>query len=376
VPGVAIVITDPNDDASTAVPHIPVQQKFEETPLNPNYRFDNFVVGKNNQFVYAAARAATENLGGAYNPLFIYSKVGLGKTHILQAIGNQVRKERPELRVVYVPCDIFVSEFISCIRLAKDVSGSQAFRAKYRSADVLLIDDIQGLEKKTETQEEFFNTYNDLHNRGKQIVFTSDRPPHELSTLTERLRSRLGGGILADISMPDFETRTVILQKKASEQGVVVPEEATNYIAEITESDSISIREMIAMQKSAYFYAKLNDIPLDVETTMLALKGIVRDPNEPMSINVILDVICKYYKVTRDDLLGKKRSKEIAYPRQMCMYLITEIIPMPLSAVGELMGGRDHTTVMHGRDKIASDLKNNPAIKLALQEIRNLIYKK
>jgi chromosomal replication initiator protein len=342
--------------------------------LNPRYTFDNFVVGKNNQFVYAAARAVTESPGGSYNPLFIYGGVGLGKTHILQAIGNYIIASRPELRVAYVTCDRFINEFITCIRLGKDKdSNAHNFRSRYRSVDVLMIDDIEFLRGKTGTQEEFFHTFNDLHSQGKQIILSSDRPPREINPLEERLRSRFGGGLVADIQLPDFETRVAILQKKAALLGYSVPDNVVEYIAEL---NGDNVRVMEENLTRAYFFARLQESPLSVELAAEALKDVVRDADESLSIDVIIDVICAYYKVQRDDLLGKKKNKEIVYPRQMCIYLITEIIPMPLASIGALMGGRDHTTVMYARDKIAQELKNNPAIKLALQEIRNLIYKK
>lgn len=373
-PGLGLVIVDQSDmDKLDKVPAFSPPQKEESSGLNPNYTFSNFVIGLNNRFVQAAASAVAENPGGTYNPLFIYSGVGLGKTHVMNAIGNHVVATRPEMKVRYLTCETFTNEFIESIRLGKEKGSAQSFRNKYRSIDVLMIDDIQFIANKTGTQEEFFHTFNDLYNRGKQIVISSDQHPKDINPLEERLRSRFGGGLIADMQPPDLETRIAILQKKAQLQGYNISGDVLQYIAEINDDN---VRIMVENLTRAYFYSNLNEQTLTVEVAAKALKDSRRESNETLSINLIIDIVCRYYSVNREDLIGKKKNKEIVYPRMMCIYLITEIMSMPLASIGQIFGGRDHTTIMHARNKISEELKNNPAIKLALHEIRDLIYKK
>lgn len=346
--------------------------QYATTQLQERYTFANFVVGKNNQFVHAAAKAIADNPGSAYNPLFIYGDCGLGKTHVMQAIGNAIHARKPDFRIVYVTCDNFINDFIASIRMGRDKNAAQSFRSRYRNCDMLLIDDIQFIAKKTGTQEELFHTFNDLHDNGKQIVFTSDRPPKEINPLEERLRSRFSGGLIADMQPPDYETRVAILQKKAQLQNYAIPEDVLEYIADLNDTN---VRTMEENLTRTYFYASLNEKPLTVDLAKEALRDQGGE-DEQLDIDTIIDVVCRYYSVTRDDLIGKKKSKEIAYPRQICIYIITEIMPIPLARIGAIFGNRDHTTIMHSRDKIATALKQNPAIKTALQDIRNMIYKK
>lgn len=343
--------------------------------FNPKYTFESFVVGKNNQFVHAAARAVieTEMRDSPYNPLFIHGGVGLGKTHIMHAVGNYIVKRRPELKVMYVTCERFMNELIDSIRAGRDRSHSMSFRNRYRNIDILMIDDIQFIANKISTQEEFFHTFNDLYDKGKQIIISSDRQPREINPLEERLRSRFGWGLIADIQPPDFETRVAILQKKAQIQGYKIDDSVLAYIAEQNDSNIRVLEENLTR---VYFHAKLFDEPLTLGLAERVLKSNEEDSEESLSIDLIIDICCRYYKLAKEDLIGKKKTKEIVYPRQMCIYLITEILPMPLASIGQYFGGRDHTTIMHARDKIADELKNNPNIKTACQDIRNIIYKK
>jgi chromosomal replication initiator protein len=375
----SIIITSAEKDEFISKPEEFINHSYlAEQPLssafNPKYTFDTFVVGKSNQFVYAAARAVTENTGNSYNPLFIYGGVGLGKTHIMHAVGNYITSKHPELKVLYVTCERFMNELIDAIRQgSKDRNSAVSFRNRYRNIDILMVDDIQFIANKTSTQEEFFHTFNDLYEKGKQIIISSDRPPKEINPLEERLRSRFEWGLIADIQPPDYETRLAILQKKAMLQNYNISDDVLAYIAEQNDTNVRVLEENLTR---VYFHAKLFEEPLTVELAAKVLKESVGEANEKLSIDAIIDTCCRYYKVTREDLFGKKKNKEIVYPRQMCIYLITEILSVPLTTIGQIFGGRDHTTVMYARDKIASELKNNPHIKTACQDLRNLIYKK
>ncbi|MDR0856516.1 MAG: chromosomal replication initiator protein DnaA [Clostridiales bacterium] len=374
---VGAVIIDPNekDALPSEQPKATTTVAGESTPqvlesgLIPKFTFDSFVVGQNNQFMHAAAQMVADTPGTVYNPLFLYGGTGLGKTHIMHAIGNQIVRMHPDLKVVYVTSERFTNELIDAIRR----NTTNAFRSRYRSCDVLMIDDIQFIANKTSTQEEFFHTFNDLYTAGKQVILTSDRPPIEINPLEERLRSRFSSGLLADVYPPDLETRIAILQKKAQEKGFQVPPDVIAYIAEQNDSNVRILEENLSR---IHFHGQLFEPNLTVEVAASVLKDAGADSNEALSIDVIMDVVCKYYKVSKDDLIGKKKNKEIVYPRQMCIYLITEILSLPLTSIGQLMGGRDHTTVMYARNKIADDQKNNDNIKRALQDIRNMIYKR
>ena len=356
--------------AEAESPDVSQSQPFE-SGLNPKYTFDTFVVGKNNMFVQAAARAVAESPGAAYNPLFIYGGVGLGKTHIMHAIGNYITARNSGLRVIYVTSENFTNEMIAAI--AQGNAGTSALRSRYRTADVLMIDDIQFLINKPQTQEEFFNTFNDLHSAGKQIIISSDRHPKEINPLEERLRSRFGWGLLADISPPDLETRIAILRRKAKEHGRNIADEVIQYIAEQNDSN---IRVLEENLNRVYFHATLFNQELSVATATVALRDSNIDSNEAVNMDTIIDVVCSYYRVSREDLTGKRKTKEIVFPRQMCVFLICEILGVPLQRIGQIMGDRDHTTMMYARDKIAEDLKRNDNIKRAVTDIRNRIHKK
>ncbi len=341
------------------------------TPINPKYNFEEFVVGKCNEFTVAAAHAVSEAPGEKFNPLFIYGGVGLGKTHIMHAIGNSIFISAPEKKVIYVSSEKFLNDFINSISAGKDAQTS--FRDRYRSADVLMIDDIQFISGKERTQEELFHTFNDLHNEGKQLVFTSDRPPAEIPDLEDRLRSRFEWGLITDIQPPDIETRIAILNKKAQRLRVNIPIEVLTFMAEKIENN---IREMESLLNKVVFLSALSNRPPSIDLVRDTLKDYRNVTDEKISPDAIIDCVCRYYGLTKDELLGKKKNKEIVEPRQLCMYLMADLTNMPLETVGNLCGGRDHTTVIHARDKIERLMPTSERIRVAIEDIKSMVYKK
>lgn len=339
------------------------------TAFNPKYTFDNFVVGKSNQLAAAASKAVAEQPSSSFNPLFLHGGVGLGKTHLMHAIGNHLKHERPDLKVLYVSCDRFRNELIEAIR---GKCSTQDFREKYRSLDVLLIDDIQFIANQTSTQEEFFHTFNDLYQNNKQIIISSDRPAKEIAPLEERLRTRFEGGMPADIQAPDLELRVAILQKKAQQKGYAVSYEVLNMIAEKVQSN---IREMEGLFERVLFFAQLAERPLDIALAKEALNDYTDNIKGSINQDIIIDTVCGYFSIDRATLTGKKKNKEIVDPRQICIYLITEFLPLPLVAIGQIFGGRDHTTVMHSRDKIAESVKAGGRVANQVKDLRNMILK-
>ncbi|GHV01086.1 chromosomal replication initiator protein DnaA [Clostridia bacterium] len=337
--------------------------------FNPEYTFDDFIVGKGNQFVHAAAESVARESGTRYNPLFIYGGVGLGKTHIVHAVGNYLRDKRPELKVLYVTCENFVNELIEAIR----AGDTREFRAKYRKLDVLMIDDIQEIANKTRTQEEIFHTFNDLHSANKQIIITSDKPPRDITPLEERLRTRFEWGMTADMQPPDLETRIAILQKKSERKRYNVKDEVLAFLAAQVENN---IREMEGLLNRVVCYASLVGKTVTLDLAKEAVKDYVNKNAETLTAEAIIDTVCKYYSVTREDIIGKKKNKEIVLPRMLCIYLITEMLSLPLTKIGQIFGNRDHTTVIHSRDKIAAEIKSDNKIKVIVQDMRNLIYHK
>ena len=334
--------------------------------FNPNYTFEKFVVGNSNKFVYAAAHGVADNLG-KINPLFIYGGPGLGKTHLLHAIGNHIRKNSPELKVFYTTCENFTNDYAKSLMAG---NTNTTFREKYRNLDVLMIDDIQFISNKTGTQEEFFNTFNDLYKNGKQIVVASDRPPREINHLEERIIQRLSMGLIQDVQSPDFETRLAILQKKAEQEKVSIDPEVISYIAE---SCDTNIREMEGMLTKVCFYAPLlGKTTVGMDEVREALKDHVTSTKPSITGDSIIDCTCKYFGIKREDLVGKKKNKEIVEPRQVCMYIITELLDLPLTSIGQLFGGRDHTTVIHAREKVNNDLASNPRLKVMVDDIKNM----
>jgi chromosomal replication initiator protein len=344
------------------------------SPIDPNYTFENFVVGESNRYLYAAAKAVSANPGTTYNPLYIYGDTGLGKTHIMHAIANQIKSDNPEKNVLYATCEKFTTDLISKIRSGRAYEGAENFRDKYRKVDVLIIDDIQFLAKKQSTQEEFFHTFNELYGQNKQIILSSDVRPSEIETLTERLRTRFEGGLMAQVIAPDIETKIAILQKKGESKKAIISYEVANFIAENSSND---IRSLEGLLNKVIFASLLHEKPITLELAKLAIKqSSTIDPTDTLTAEDIIDEVCRFFAITKQDLLGKKKNKEYVEPRMICTYLITEMLSLPLVAIGKKMGGRDHTTVMHSRDKIAELIKTNTRIYTAVNDIKNLILKK
>ncbi|MCG2036709.1 chromosomal replication initiator protein DnaA [Staphylococcus epidermidis] len=346
------------------VQHSSIDDKtWGKEQFNMHNTFDTFVIGPGNRFPHAASLAVAEAPAEAYNPLFIYGGVGLGKTHLMHAIGHHVLSNKPNAKVIYTSSEKFTNEFIKSIR----DNETEAFREKYRKIDVLLIDDIQFIQNKEQTQEEFFHTFNELHQNNKQIVISSDRPPKEIAKLEDRLRSRFEWGLIVDITPPDYETRMAILQKKIEEENLDIPPEALNYIANQIQSN---IRELEGALTRLLAYSKLQGKPITTELTAEALKDIIQSPkSKKITIQDIQKVVGQYYSVRIEDFSAKKRTKSIAYPRQIAMYLSREFTDFSLPKIGEEFGGRDHTTVIHAHEKIANDIKSDPTFK---QEVENL----
>ena len=335
--------------------------------FNTNNTFDTFVIGPGNQFPHAASLAVAESPAKAYNPLFIYGGVGLGKTHLMHAIGHYVLENNKDAKVLYTSSEKFTNEFIQSIRN----NDTESFREKYRNIDVLLIDDIQFIQKKEQTQEEFFHTFNDLHQNNKQIVISSDRPPKEISTLEERLKSRFQWGLIVDITPPDFETRMAILQKKTEEENLDMPIEALTYIANQIQTN---IRELEGALNRVNAYSKLQGKPITTELTADALKDIIQiTKSKKITIQDIQKVVGAYYGIRIEDFAAKKRTKSIAYPRQIAMYLSRELTDFSLPKIGEEFGGRDHTTVIHAHDKIKKEIENDPTLKHEIESLEKEI---
>ncbi|MTI49787.1 chromosomal replication initiator protein DnaA [Sporosalibacterium faouarense] len=341
-----------------------IENLTSRSQLNPKYTFDTFVIGNSNRFAHAASLAVAEAPAQAYNPLFIYGGVGLGKTHLMHAIGHYILNQNPESKVVYVSSEKFTNELINSIRDDKNIQ----FRTKYRNVDVLLIDDIQFIAGKERTQEEFFHTFNALHEASKQIIISSDRPPKEIPTLEDRLRSRFEWGLIADIQAPDLETRIAILRKKANVENIEVPNDVTQYIATKIQSN---IRELEGALIRIAAYSSLTNKEITVELAAEALKDIISE-NKPKEVNVklIKEVISNKFSIKTEDLVSKKRTRAIAYPRQIAMYISRELTDLSLPKIGDEFGGRDHTTVIHAYEKISNDIKNNSDFK---EKIENII---
>jgi chromosomal replication initiator protein len=335
----------PPEATTDPVPAVVERRSVIGTNINPRYTFKSFVVGGSNKFAHAAARAVAENPAHSYNPLFIYGGVGLGKTHIMQAIGNQVLTSKPELRVCYVSAEKFMNEMIYAIQHGSTI----AFRNKYRGMDVLLIDDVQFLAGKESTQEEFFHTFNSLYDAHKQIVLTSDRPPKEIPTLEERLVSRFEWGLVTDIQPPDFETRVAILKKKAEAEGLVIPDEVFHMIAEAIKSN---IRELEGSSVTGQEITR--------ELASEVLKDILRPESKTITVEDIKRVVGGHFKISPEALVSRKRTSAIAFPRQVAMYLARMLTNASLTDIGTAFGKRDHTTVMHACDKIGEKLKTDP----------------
>ncbi|MCI6693603.1 MULTISPECIES: chromosomal replication initiator protein DnaA [unclassified Clostridium] len=347
-----------NDDKSS----INVNDEMSST-LNPKYTFDSFVIGNSNRFAHAASLAVAEAPAKAYNPLFIYGGVGLGKTHLMHAIGHYVLQNNANAKVVYVSSEKFTNELINAIRDDRN----EEFRNKYRNVDILLIDDVQFIAGKERTQEEFFHTFNELHDANKQIILSSDRPPKEIPTLEDRLRSRFEWGLIADIQPPDFETRMAILKKKADVEKLNVANEVMVYIATKIKSN---IRELEGALIRIVAYSSLTNRPITVELASEALKDIISNKqNKNITIDVIQDVVAGYFNLRIEDLKSQRRTRNVAYPRQIAMYLSRKLTDMSLPKIGEEFGGRDHTTVIHAYEKISDALNTDESLQHTVNDI-------
>lgn len=339
----------------------------EMANLNPRYTFDTFVVGSNNKFAHAASLAVAESPGEIYNPLFLYGGVGLGKTHLMHSVAHFILEKNPFTKILYTTSEDFTNELIDAIRNGNNTAMSK-FREKYRNIDVLLIDDIQFIIGKESTQEEFFHTFNALHGAKKQIIISSDRPPKDMEILEDRIRSRFEWGLLADISSPDYETRVAILRKKEEMDGYNLDDAIIDYIAKNVKSN---IRELEGSLNKIIAYAHLEKREITMELAETVLKDII-SPNEKKIITpeYIISTVAEHYDVTPDEISGTKRNSKVVYPRQIAMYLCRELTNIPLKSIGKCLGNRDHTTIMHGCEKIEQELKTSDTTQKSIAILR------
>jgi chromosomal replication initiator protein len=338
----------------------PVEERV--TPLNANFTFNNFIVGPSNRFAQAACRAVAENPSKSYNPLVLYGGVGLGKTHLLHAIGNLAASRQPGLRALYITSENFMNEMISVLRSGGDM---RLFREKFRNADVLLIDDIQFLAGKESTQEEFFHTFNDLHSHGKQIVATSDIPPREIN-LDERLRNRFEWGLVADIGRPDYETRLAILRKRAQAENRGVPEDVLEFLAR---TFTHNVRELEGSLVKIMALSSILDKEINLELAKEALRDLLKAQSRPISIDLIQETVTNRFNLKLSDMKARKRTDAVAYPRQIAMYLSRELTPASLPEIGNAFGGRDHTTVIHAINKIEQKMKQDSDLAASIESL-------
>ena len=348
-----------NSDTFTLEAEEDAFDSFQPSPINKSFTFDSFVVGPANKFVYAAAKAVAEDPGATFNPLFIYGESGLGKTHLMHAIANELAIRSPEKKVLYTTCENFLNEFIASIT---QKTGAK-FRLHYRNVDVLMIDDVQFLKTRTQLQEEFFHTFNELSAQNKQIVLTSDRPPKE-------------GGMIADIQPPSTETKIAILKRKALERRCVVPDDVLEFLAQNSGHD---VRTLEGRLTKVIFASKLHEEPITLALAKQALNESVNESEEQEDVTPekIISAVCTYFKHSKEDLLGKSRKAELAKARQICAYLLCEMLSLPLDFIGKaLLGGRDHTTIMYARDKMEKLEKLNDKIAKEIDDIKNIVLKK
>ncbi len=337
------------------------------TPLNPKYTFENFVVGKSNQFANAAARAVAEHPASAYNPLFIFGGSGLGKTHVMQAIGNEIRhRNGPDTVVHYASAENFMNEMIGAIQSGRTIN----FRNKYRKIDVLLIDDVQFLQGKESTQEEFFHTFNALHDSHKQIILTSDRPPKEIPTLEERLVSRFEWGLVTDIQAPDLETRIAILRKKSHDDRLIIPDDVLEFIASNVRSN---IRELEGSLIRLLAFSSLTDSEINIDLAREVLKDFLKQSDKIVTVEQIQRVVADHFGIPEEGMKVKKRTSSLAYPRQIAMFLSRDLTKLSLSEIGNRFGGRDHTTVMHACDKIGKAIEVDPELRRNLHRLTSTL---
>ena len=344
---------------------------FRTSPINPNFTFDSFVAGSGSKFAYAAAKSVAENPGETFNPLFIYGESGLGKTHLMHAIANYLAQNAPDKKVLYTTSENFLNDLIDSIT---QKTGSK-FRYHYRNVDVLIIDDIQFLKARTQLQEELFHTFNELSSQNKQVILTSDRPPKEIATLEERLRTRFEGGMIADIQPPDAETKIAILKRKALDKKCPVPDDVLEFLAQNSGHD---VRTLEGRLTKVIFASKLHEEPITLALAKLALSESVGETEEQEDITPekILTAVCGYFKQKREDIIGKGKKADLVKARQICAFLMCEMLSLPLVSVGNILGGRDHTTIMYARDKMEKLQGLNPRIQKEIDDIKNIVLKK
>ncbi len=339
----------------------------KETNINPKYTFESFIVGPFNELAQAASWAVSKEPGKVYNPLFIYGRVGLGKTHLLQAIGNKVVKNFSEKKVKYIPSETFTSGVVSAIRK----HNMENFKTKYRNIDVLILDDVQFLAGKEKTQEEFFHIFNHLYEQNKQIVLSSDRPPKAISALAERLRSRFEGGMIADISYPDYETRMAILKIKCEEGKIALPEDILDYIASSIQKN---IRELEGALTRVSAYQKLNNQTPNIETVKSLLENLILSPKQRITPKKIIKIVADFYDLKEKEILSSSRKREIVRPRQIAMYLLREELKSSYPFIGRRFGGRDHTTAIHAYEKITKEINKNENIAEEINLIKQRVF--
>ncbi len=371
------VVEQPPALATTSSPTRSLETSFVSRPptndhggfsLNPKYTFESFVVGKSSELAYAAAQAVVTRPGVAYNPLFIYGGVGLGKTHLIQAVGNELRRNNPQLTVVYVSAEKFSNDFITSIK----EKTTKDFLARYRTTDLLLIDDIQFIAGKEGTQESFFHTFNELHQQNKQVILTSDRPPKAIPALEDRLKSRFEWGMIADVSTPDFETRVAILERKCLEKNFPLPIKTLQFIASNFQSN---IRELEgALNKIIVFHQLKNCVPTLETIKEVLISASTVSARQSLTPRQLLEVVGQFYSLTTDDILSKNREKKISLPRQIIMFLMREELKMSYPAIGDELGGRDHTTAMHAHEKIVRELNQDLKLKQDVDLLKQRLY--
>ena len=355
------------EDIQNVEKEVPVSTNYntsmEMANLNPKYTFDTFVVGSNNKFAHAASLAVAESPGEIYNPLFLYGGVGLGKTHLMHSIAHYIIEHNSSLNVLYVTSEDFTNEVINSIQHKKQ----EELRSKYRNIDVLLVDDIQFVIGKESTQQEFFHTFNALYNSKKQIILSSDKPPKELDVLEERLRSRFSWGLPVDIQPPNYETKVAILRKRAELDNIYIDDEIFDYIATHIKSN---IRDLEGALNKIKVYSKLNKKPIDLELSKIALQDLIDNKTkQAITPELIMQTVAEHFNIQTSDIISKKRSHDIAYPRQICMYLCKKMTDQSLVKIGEIIGKRDHSTVIHGIEKIEKDLDKDPELSKVIDVI-------
>lgn len=367
---ISFVLEKDAENEMLTTPGVVYNINYDNAHLNPKYRFDTFVVGKNNKLAHSAALAVAESPGVAYNPLYLYGEAGLGKTHLMHSIGHFILDQNPNMEVLYVTSEQFTNEVVEAIR-SGNAARMNKLREKYRTVDVLLIDDIQFIIGKESTQEEFFHTFNVLHSAGKQIILSSDKPPKKMETLEERFRSRFEWGLITDIQPPDYETKMAILKKNAESYNKEIKEEIFQYIATNIKSN---VRELEGAFNKVIAFSRLNKAEITLENVEEALKDII-SPNVTRQVTpaLIVDVVAEHFGITPEDIISKRRNSEFVQPRQICMYLCRQLTDESLQSIGKALGKKDHTTVIHGIEKITEEIVHNEELKNRIDIIKKKI---